>query len=88
MAPNGGEFIEGNESQVLFAHHQKMKQFSLIMECLEQIKQLNEFLVPIITGYKPISYDNLSDLKALSYSIELTQNKVRQRGGKMFMMCF
>ncbi|MEE1238180.1 MAG: hypothetical protein UHI85_08920, partial [Turicibacter sp.] len=80
MAPNGGEFIEGNESQVLFAHNQKMKQFSLIMECLEQIKQLNEFLVPIIPGYKPISYDNLSDLKALSYSIELTQNKVRQRG--------
>ncbi|MEE0881528.1 MAG: AAA domain-containing protein, partial [Turicibacter sp.] len=76
----GGEFIEGNESQVLFAHNQKMKQFSLIMECLEQIKQLNEFLVPIIPGYKPISYDNLSDLKALSYSIELTQNKVRQRG--------
>ena len=77
MAPNGGEFIDGNESQVLFAHNQKMKQFSIIMECLEEIQQLNDFLSPIVQGYKKIGYENLSDLKALSYSIELTQNKIR-----------
>lgn len=80
MAPNGGEFIDGNESQVLFAHNQKMKQFSIIMECLEEIQQLNDFLSPIVQGYKKIGYENLSDLKALSYSIELTQNKIRQKG--------
>ena len=80
MAPNGGDFIEGDETQVLFAHNQKMKQFGLIMECLTEIKQLNTFLSSIITGYKEIGYENLSDLKALSYSIELTKNKMRQKG--------
>ena len=80
MAPNGGDYIEGNETQVLFAHNQKMKQFGIIMECLAEIKQLNAFLSPIISGYKDIGYDNLSDLKALSYSIELTKNKMRQKG--------
>ena len=54
MAPNGGEFIDGNESQVLFAHNQKMKQFSIIMECLEEIQQLNDFLSPIVQGYKKL----------------------------------
>lgn len=80
MAPSGGDFIEINEEQVLFAHNQKMKQFSLILGCVEQIQQLNEFLLPIVPGYKEIGYENLSDLKALSYSIELTQNKMRQKG--------
>ncbi len=80
MAPSGGEFIEINESQVLFAHNQKMKQFGVIMECVELIHQLNAFLSPIVHGYKEIGYENLSDLKALAYSIELTQNKMRQKG--------
>lgn len=80
MAPSGGEFIEVNEGQVLFAHNQKMKQFVIIMECVELIHQLNAFLSPIVQGYKEIGYENLSDLKALSYSIELTQNKMKEKG--------
>lgn len=79
MAVNGGDFIEVSEEQVLFAHNQKMKQFSLILECAEQIIKLNEFLLPIVPEYKEIGYENLDDLKALSYSIELTQNKMRQK---------
>ena len=38
------------------------------------------FYHQIVQGYKKIGYENLSDLKALSYSIELTQNKIRQKG--------
>lgn len=80
LSVNGGAFIEKDQLEQLFEHHQKLKQLENTLDCVQRIHELNQYIISSTKTFKEIEYENLSELSQLAHSIELTQVKMRLKG--------
>lgn len=77
MALDEHQMILPSSAETIFDYNQRLKQISLIMECVEQIKDLNQYMKSQVKSFKAIEYETLGDVKKLYHSIELAQTKMK-----------